>query len=81
MRVKRIVVPPQALEAGRGAMRGDFSTADVTQAVRSANEDVGLDVGEFTSEEFASLVAAKLVKAAIDAERAVSIDTDVWRML
>lgn len=65
MRVAKIVVPPEAVRAGRDAMAGSFTTQDVVDAVRSINEEVGLDVGSHSSEEYAALVAEKLLEKAL----------------
>ena len=78
MRVAKIVVPPASIRAGEDAMAGRFTTQDVVDAVRAINEEVGLDPGEHTSEEYARLVADKIIGKALAANRIWS-DGEGWR--
>jgi hypothetical protein len=79
MRVARMIVPPAAVGAGLAAMIGDFTTDDVSTAVRSANDDAGMDPGEMTGDEFAMLVARRLIDKALAAEKIVALGDDLWR--
>lgn len=79
MRVAKMVVPPAAVTAGRAVMTGDFTTEAVADAVRGVNQDVGMDTGEMTSDEFALKVAVKLIEKAVADDRVVGTGEDAWR--
>ena len=79
MRVAKLVVPPAAVGAGLAAMRGDFTTDEVAAAIRSANDDIGMDPGEYGGDEFAMMVAERLLAKALDAERIVAAGEGAWR--
>lgn len=79
MRVAKLIVPPAAVDAGLAAMKGYFTTDDVADAVRSANEDAGMDPGDMTATEFAAMVAERLIAKALGAEKIVPMGEGAWR--
>ncbi len=81
MQIRRIHVPLRSLQAGRDAMQGSFTLQDVADAVRRSNDDVGVDAGDRTGDEFALEIATRLVAKASDQRRIAPEGADAWRSL